>query len=164
MPLRRGNSLLLRAAFVIAPALALPVAAQAQHAGSAPPPAHAKVCADGVVEYYSKGDIPTPYDTLVMPPGEPVRVTSPEEAEAAQRLMRERAGSVGATGILVLEERTDDGMGRVQMSRSLTPVFAPSDTARAYAACRGKDSRGYSSAASRSIPAASASKSSQRLR
>jgi hypothetical protein len=100
---------------------------------------HPKVCAEGVREYYSKADIPAPYDTLVMPPSEPVRVTSPEELEAAQRLMREQAGSVGATGLLVLEERTDDGMGRVEMHRSVTPVFAASDSARAYAACRGKD-------------------------
>lgn len=132
------RSSLVRAVAVVALACAMPVAVRAQQAGAAAAPAHPKVCADGVREYYSRADIPTPYDTLVMPPGEPVRVTSPEEAEAAQRLMRERAGTVGATGLLVLEERTDDGMGRVEMHRSIMPLFAPSDSARAYAACRGK--------------------------
>jgi hypothetical protein len=116
----------------------MPVAARAQQASAPAPPAHPKVCAEGVREFYSKAEIPTPYDTLVMPPSEPVRVTSPDELEAAQRQMRAQAGSVGATGLLVLEERTDDGMGRVEMHRSVTPVFAASDSARAYAACRGK--------------------------
>ena len=142
MPEQSVRSGLVRAVIVAALVSAVPVAARAQETGAAAQPAHPKVCADGVREYYSKAEIPTPYDTLVMPPSEPVRVTSPEEAEAAQRLMRERAGSVGATGLLVVEERTDDGMGRVQMSRSITPVFAPSDSARAYAACRGKDKPG----------------------
>ncbi len=142
MQLRHVTSPLLQTTIAVALVMALPAVGRAQQAAAAAPPAHPKVCADGVREYYTKADIPTPYDTLVMPPSEPVRVTSPEEAEAAQRLMRERAGSVGATGLLVLEETTDDGAGRVQMSRSLTPVFAPSDSARAHAACRTKDKTG----------------------
>ncbi len=131
------RSYLVRAAVVAALSCAIPFVARAQQATMAA--AHPKVCADGVREFYSKADIPTPYDTLVMPPSEPVRVTSPDELAAAERLMRAQAGSVGATGLLVLEERTDDGMGRVEMHRSVTPVFAASDSARAYAACRGKD-------------------------
>ena len=130
---------LVRAAALAALLSAPPVVVRAQQASAAASPAHPKVCVEGVREYYSKADIPTPYDTLVMPSSEPIRVSSPEEAAAAERLVRERAGSVGATGLLVLEERTDDGMGRVEMHRSVTPVFAPSDSARAYAACRGKD-------------------------
>ena len=140
--LKPGRISLVRAAAAAALLSAMPVAARAQQAAAAAAPSHPKVCTEGVREYYSKADIPTPYDTLVMPPSEPVRVSSPEEAEAAQRLMREQAGSVGATGLLVLEERTDDGMGRVEMHRSVTPVFAASDSARAYAACRGKDKPG----------------------
>ncbi len=129
---------LVRAVSVAALLYSIPVAARAQQSGAATPAAHPKVCAEGVREYYSKAELPVPYDTLVMPPREPVRVSSPEELEEAQRLMRAQAGSIGATGLLVLEERTDDGMGRVEMHRSVTPVFAPSDSARAYAACSGK--------------------------
>lgn len=138
MPQQSVRSGLVRVAVVAAVVSAMPVAARAQQASAPAPAAHPKVCAEGVREFYSKAEIPTPYDTLTMPPSEPVRVTSPDELEAAQRQMRSLAGSVGATGLLVLEERTDDGMGRVEMHRSVTPVFAPSDTARAYAACRGK--------------------------
>jgi hypothetical protein len=89
-----------------------------------------------VRELFSRAELPMPYDTLVMPPMDPVRVTSPEEAEAAQRTMREKAGSVGATTLLVQEETVDDGAGRVQMHRSVTPIYSPADTARAYAVCR----------------------------
>jgi hypothetical protein len=128
---------LVRAAVIAALSCAVPFVARAQQTAAAA--AHPKVCAEGVREYYSKADLPTPYDTLVMPSSEPVRVTSPEELEAAQRLMRAQAGSVGATGLLVLEQRTDDGMGNVEMHRSVTPVFAASDSARANAACRGKE-------------------------
>jgi hypothetical protein len=128
---------LVRAAVIAALSCAVPFVARAQQA--AKPAAHPKVCAEGVREFYSRADIPTPYDTLVMPPSEPILVNSPEEAAAAGRLVREKAGSVGATGLLVLEERTDDGMGRVEMHRSVTPVFSASDSARAYAACRGKE-------------------------
>jgi hypothetical protein len=153
---------LVRAAIIAALSCVVPFVARAQQA--AMPAAHPKVCAEGVREFYSKADIPTPYDTLVMPPSEPIRVSSPEEAAAAERLVREKAGSVGATGLLVLEERTDDGMGRVEMHRSVTPVFAASDSARAYAACRGKDGYARSSAVSFSIPVASISKSAHVLR
>jgi hypothetical protein len=109
-----------------------PLALRAQQSAA---PAHPKVCADGVREYFSRSELPTPYDTLALPPAEPIRVTSPEEAAAAQRMMRERAGSVGATGLFVQEvtEETPDGM---RMQRSVSAIFAPSDTARAYAACR----------------------------
>lgn len=114
--------------------LAAPASSRAQNASA---PAHPKVCAAGVREFYSRAELTMPFDSLTMPPSDgPIRVTSPEEAEAAQRMVRERAGSVGATGLLVMEETTDDGSGRVQMHRSVTPIFAPSDTARAYAACR----------------------------
>jgi hypothetical protein len=161
---RSVRSGLVCAAVVAAVLSAVPVAAPAQRAGAAAPLAHPKVCAEGVREFYSKADIPTPYDTLVMPPSEPIRVSSPEEAAAAGRLVREKAGSVGATGLLVLEQRTDDGNGGVEMHRSVTPVFSASDSARAYAACRGKDAQARSSDVSRSIPAASISKSAHTLR
>jgi hypothetical protein len=95
------------------------------------------VCTDGVALYHNLGSVPTPFDTLAMPPSEPIRVSSPEEAAAAERMMLQRAGSIGATGVLMttMEEETADGL---RMHRSVTPVFAPGDTARAYAACRKK--------------------------
>jgi hypothetical protein len=95
------------------------------------------VCTDGVALYNNLGSVPTPFDTLTMPPSEPIRVSSPEEAAAAERMILQRAGSVGATGVLMttVEEETADGL---RMHRSVTPVFAASDTTRAYAACRKK--------------------------
>jgi hypothetical protein len=135
----RAISRLVHAAIIAALLSAPAVSVRAQQAGAAAAPAHPKVCADGVREFYSRAELTMTYDTLTMPPMDgPMRVTSPEEAEAAQRMMREQAGSVGATGLLVFEETHDDGNGRVQLSRSVTPIYAPSDTARAYAACRKK--------------------------
>ena len=121
-------------------ALAVPAVARAQASAAPQLSQLPKVCADGVREFYQRAELSmVKYDTLTMPPMDgPSRVTSEEEAAAAQRMMREKAGSVGATGLLVLEETTDDGNGRVQMHRSVTPVYMPSDTARAYAACRKK--------------------------
>src|SRR5512133_1788221 len=68
------------------------------------------VCAKGVRIYTDKSQVPVPHDTLTMPPADgPVRVTSPEEAEAAELAMRGRAGSVGANGVIVTDEVSDDG-------------------------------------------------------
>jgi hypothetical protein len=64
---------------------------------------HSPVCAEGVRRYDSMAAVPAPFDTLTMPPGEPVRITNPAEAKAAERRMVERAGSVGATVIVVKE-------------------------------------------------------------
>ena len=48
-----------------------------------------------------------PRDTLTIPPADgSVRVSSPEEAEAAELALRERAGSVGATSVLVIDGST----------------------------------------------------------
>jgi hypothetical protein len=71
-----------------------------------------------------------------MPPADgPVRVTSPEEAEAAELAMRGRAGSVGATGVLVTDEVSDEG-GQQRIRRSVTALYVPADSARAQAACK----------------------------
>jgi hypothetical protein len=114
------------AALAAVPALAL----EAQSS-----PSHPKVCAEGVRKYAALSEVPTPYDTLVMPRGEPIRVSSPAEERQAELTMLGRAGSVGATGVVVVDKVEDDGQRRM-MQRTTTPVFVASDTARAYAACR----------------------------
>lgn len=100
------------------------------------PTQHPAVCAAAVRVYHQKSDIPAPYDTVALPPGPPVRVTSPEEAEAAELDMRERAGAAGANGVLIAEETIDQGDGNVRMRRSVTAIYAPSDSARAATVCR----------------------------
>jgi hypothetical protein len=77
-----------------------------------------------------------PHDSLGLPPGAPVRVTSAEEAAAADLAMRGRAGSVGATGVVVTEV-TEAGDGGTVIRRRVVPVFVPSDSGRAQAACKG---------------------------
>jgi hypothetical protein len=96
---------------------------------------HAPICAAGVHTYTAMRDVPTPYDTLTMPPGPAVRVTNEDEAAAADLAMRGRAGSVGATGVLVTDttENIDGGMA---MHRHVRAVFVPNDSARAHAACK----------------------------
>jgi hypothetical protein len=99
-------------------------------------PRHPRVCAGGVRTYPSVTQVPTPFDSLAMPPAPgPVRVTNPAEAEAADRAVRERAGSVGATGVVVSDVTEDTG-GGMRIRRSVLPVFVPSDSARAQQACR----------------------------
>jgi hypothetical protein len=66
-------------------------------------------------------------------PGQ-IRVSSPEDAEAAELAIRERAGSVGATSILVVDVTTDDGGGQ-RVQRSVSAYFVPSDSARAQQTC-----------------------------
>lgn len=105
--------------------------------GAAPPPAHPAVCADGLRIYASLELVPTPFDTLVMPASgkAPIRVTSPDEAEAADRQMAERAGGIGATGIVVADLTLAESPRGRRVVRRVTPVFVPSDTGRAYAEC-----------------------------
>jgi hypothetical protein len=109
--------------------------ADAQSTGTAR--SHPAVCTAGVRVYTEKSQVPAPHDTVALPPGPPVRVTSPEEAEAAQLALRERAGKEGANGVLFVDETTDDGTGAVRMRRTVTAVFVPSDSAHAAAACKG---------------------------
>jgi hypothetical protein len=81
--------------------------------------------------------VPKPFDSLAMPPNAlPLRISSPEEEVAAEREMRRRAGSVGATGLVVLDEVIEDG-GMRKVRRHVVPVFVAADSARAHAACRG---------------------------
>jgi len=107
----------------------------AQSAPSTSTPKHPAVCAKGVRIYTELSQVPVPHDTLTMPPSEPIRVTSPEEAEAAELAMRGRAGSVGATGVIVTEQAEEsDGNRRVR--RTTTAVYVPSEAARAQQACK----------------------------
>ena len=93
------------------------------------------VCAKGVRTYNSLKEVPSPFDTLKLPPHAPIRVSSPEEAEAAQAQMLTDAGKIGATGLVVEEVSENDG-GSMTVHRRVVPVFVPADTARAYKACR----------------------------
>ena len=61
------------------------------------PAKHPVVCAKGVHTYYSWKDVPTPFDSLKLPPGPKLMVNSPEEAQAAEQEMLKRAGATGAT-------------------------------------------------------------------
>ena len=99
------------------------------------PAKHPVVCAKGVRTYTAWTQVPSPFDSLTMPPGPRLVVNSPEEAAAAEGEMLKRAGQVGATGVVVVEV-TNDFNGAVMTSRKVTPVFVAADTARAYAACR----------------------------
>lgn len=101
-----------------------------------PAPKHAPVCAKGVKVYTERGQIAVPFDTLEVPrPDAPVRVTNEQEAEAAELAMRGRAGSVGATGVLVTDEVEETGDER-RVRRNLLGVFVPADSARAQQACK----------------------------
>ena len=94
------------------------------------------VCAAGVKIYDDIKEVPKPYDSLSVPPADgPVMVTNEAEAEAAQMAMRGRAGSVGATGVVVTDLTEDNGSGMVRMRRSVQGVYAASDSSRAQKAC-----------------------------
>ena len=111
-------------------------AARAQATNAAAKPKHQPICAKGVRIYNDRGQVPTPHDTLEIPRADgPIRVTSPEEAEAAELALRARAGSVGATAVLVVDEVSGDGDSQ-RVRRSATGLFIPSDSARAIAACK----------------------------
>jgi len=96
---------------------------------------HAAVCAAGVRTYTSLQEVPTVHDTLPLPPSPRVQVTNDEEAAAADLAMRGRAGSVGATGV-VITDVTENSDGGMVLHRHVVPVFVPSDSARAHAACK----------------------------
>lgn len=113
--------------------LATPAEAQGNGTGA---PAHPAVCADGVRRYVSLSAVPAPFDSLRMPPGPPIRITSPEEEQAAEREMRRRAGQAGATGLVMLDETSEEGRAHM-VRRRVVPVFVAADSARAQAACRG---------------------------
>jgi len=122
-------------AVVILVAAASIASAQATRS-SATTQKHAPICAKGVKIYTERSQIPVPFDTLeVPPPDAPVRVTNEQEMEAAELAMRERAGSVGATGVLVTDEVEEDG-GNRRVRRSVKGVFVPADSARAAQACK----------------------------
>ena len=121
----------------VVPSLVLTIAAAGvSHAQSTVKPKHPAVCAQGVRVFTDPSQAPTPRDTVEIPrPDAPVRVTSPEEAEAAELAMRGRAGSVGATGVIIADQTTDEG-GQQRIQRSVTGIFARADSARAQAACK----------------------------
>ena len=111
-------------------------AAKAQSVTGSRATHHAAVCAAGVRTYASWGEVPTPRDMLTLPPAEPVRVTNEAEAAAADSAVRARAGSVGATGVVITEVTAATDGGTV-IRRQVVPVFVPSDSARAHGACTG---------------------------
>jgi hypothetical protein len=125
-----------RDSFCAAAAALLLIAATAGAQTASPAPTHPAVCGAGVRVYHQKSDIPVPYDTVSLPPAPPIRVTSMEEAEAAEVALRERAGAAGANGVLIVEESTDEPDGNVRMHRSVTAVYAAADSAHAAAACK----------------------------
>lgn len=133
------KSMLLRSALLTGlSAAALALAAPSAHAQAASKPAaHPPVCAEGVRMYDSLKDVPVPRDSVVVPPAAaPVVVTNPDDAEAARKAMMGRAGSAGATGVVVTIVDKDDGSGRVVSRRTVQGFFVPSDSARAQSACR----------------------------
>jgi hypothetical protein len=104
---------------------------------STPAAKRTPICAKGVKVYTERSQVPVPFDTLEVPrPDAPIRVTNEQEAEAAELAMRARAGSVGATGVLVTDEIQDSGDGERRMRRNVLGVFVPADSARAQQACK----------------------------
>ena len=116
--------------------LAGTTASAQQQQSAAAAPKRASVCAEGVKMYSDIKEVPAPHDTVQIPPGDgPIRVTNEEEARAAELMIRKRAGSVGATGILTAMVETDTGDGMVRMSRRVTGIYVRADSAAAQKAC-----------------------------
>ena len=125
----------LRVAVVVALASIAASSASAQAVAPAKP-ARAPFCARGVRIYTEPSQVPTPVDTLRIPPADaPVRVTSPEEAEAAELALRGRAASVGANALLITDVVTEDAGGQ-RIRRSVVGLFVRADSARSVAACK----------------------------
>jgi hypothetical protein len=110
------------------------VAGFAASAGAqATTPRHPDVCAEGVRIYEDRAKLPAQRDSIVIPrpAGGQIRVSSPEEAEAAEMALRERAGSVGVTSLLILTETDND-----TVRRSVTGFFIAADSVRAAGICK----------------------------
>src|SRR5687767_10229242 len=91
---------------LVLPAIAALVCAApagAQQVTKDAPRPRTPTCAAGIRTYEGWPEVPTPFDSLRLPPGEPIRVTSPDEAQAAQQKLRERAATVGATGLVFVD-------------------------------------------------------------
>jgi len=112
---------------------ARPAHAQATAAAK---PKHPVVCAKGVRVYTDKSQVPMPHDTVAIPPADgPIRITSPDEAEAAEMALRARAGSAGANSVLVVDEVSGEADSQ-RVRRTATGLFVPADSARALQACK----------------------------
>jgi hypothetical protein len=121
------------------PALLVVLAARADAQPPATAKKHPAVCARGVSVYHDAKELTMPYDSVEIPrAAAPVRVTSEAEAEAAELDLRARAGSVGATGVIMTTVTDDNGSGEVRMRRSVQGIFVPADSARAQQACAAK--------------------------
>lgn len=107
-------------------------------AQAAAKPQRPAVCAQGVRIYTERAALPAQRDSIAVPPnpGGPIRVSSPEEAEAAEMAIRGRAGAVGITSLLMLTETSDDGAGGQRMQRSVAGYFIAADSARAVGICK----------------------------
>ena len=110
---------------------------RAAHAQAAAAKAkHPVVCAKGVRVYTDKAQVPVPHDTVTIPPADgPIRITSPDEAEAAELALRGRAGSAGANAVLVIDEVSGDADAQ-RVRRTATGLFVPADSVRALQACK----------------------------
>ena len=96
-------------------------------------PRHAAVCAQGVHIYEDRAKLPAQRDSMAIPrpPGGQIRVNSQEEAEAAELALRERAGAVGVTSLLILTETDND-----TVRRSVGGFFIAADCVRAAGICK----------------------------
>ena len=95
---------------------------------------HPAVCAQGVRIYEDRAKLPAQRDSIAIPPppgGGQIRVSSPEEAEAAEMALRERAGAAGVTSLLILTETDND-----TVRRSVTGFFIAADSVRAAGICK----------------------------
>ena len=125
-------------ALVVSASLIAPAVSHAQGASSPPQrtAGHPPVCAKGVRIYNDRSQVPVPFDTLRVPPSDgPVRVTNEQEMEAAELALKSRAGSVGATGVLITDVVEDDG-GAQRLRRSVVGLFVRADSAKAQQACK----------------------------
>jgi hypothetical protein len=115
------------------------VASSAGAQAAKPAPKRMPTCARAIKMYEDVKQIPAPHDTVDIPaPDKPVIVNNETELEAAELALKERAASVGATGVLAHTVRQDDGAGNVEMRRSTIGIFVRADSAAAQKLCTSK--------------------------
>src|SRR5688500_10257267 len=102
--------------YLASAALVLAASAAGAQAAATPAPKRAPTCARAMKIYDDIKQVPVPHDTVDIPaPDGPVRVTNEAEMEAAELALKTRAGTVGATGVLIFNEESDNGSGMVTM-------------------------------------------------
>ena len=124
-------------------ALVLAASSAGAQVAAKPAPKHAPTCARAIKTYDDIKQIPVPHDTVEIPaPDGPIRVTNEAEAEAADLALRTRAGTVGATGMLVTTIEQDNGSGMITMRRNVTGIYVRADSAEAQKTCAAKPGLG----------------------